>query len=114
MLLWYSRSGGIFCRVQSNALLICALFKYNILIDALIKVRHATEDHWSALGTKNHLETWSRFLSPNLTNLSPGCQLAYFFFFSPAAPWSFSRVQSLLEKSGSVTFLILCSQERVP
>lgn len=81
MLLWYSRSGGIFCRVQSNALPICALFKYNILIDALTKVRHATEDHWSALGMKNHLETWSRFLSPNLTNLSPGCQLAYFFFF---------------------------------
>ena len=80
MLLQYSRSSGIFCRMQSNALLICALFKYNILIDALLKVQHATEDHWSALGMKKHLETWSRFLSPNLTNLSPGCQLAYFFF----------------------------------
>ena len=37
ILWWYSRSSGIFCRVQSNALLIWALFQYNILIDALLK-----------------------------------------------------------------------------
>lgn len=86
ILLWYSRSSGIFCRVQSNVLLIWALFQYNILIDALLKVRQDMEGHWSALGMRNCFkrrkdpETWSSFLSPYLTKLSPGYQLAYFFF----------------------------------
>ena len=84
ILLWYSRSSGTFCRVQSNAL-IWALFQCNILTDALLKVRQDMEGHWSALGMRNHFkqrkdpETWSRFLSPYFTKLSLGCQLAYFF-----------------------------------
>lgn len=80
MLTWY-RSKSIFCRVQSNAL-ICALFKYDILIYMLcLKLGMPLK---SALVQGNHfkqrkdLEAWSRFLSLDFTTVSPGCQLAYF------------------------------------
>lgn len=82
ILLWYSRSSGTFCRVQSNTLI---LFQYNILTDALLKVRQDVEGHWSALGMRNHFkqrkdpEAGSGFLSPYLIKLNLGCQLAYFF-----------------------------------
>lgn len=111
ILLWYSSSSGIFCRVQSNALLIWALLQYNILIDALLKVRQDMEGHWSALGMRNRCkrrkdpETWSTFLSPYLTKLSPGCQLVFFFFFfRPAALWAFQGPE-LLEESDWITFI---------